>query len=220
MRIGALDTLIYLTRNIFERLKKFNTKQELEDNNQDFKKAGLKSVVELLKVIASLLDPSNRKHIDSVHRYVALVLFSTALETAGAELSDFISWALSINGVKHEKVLTKKSLIELPPPTSISPQNTVSISEAPDSHHLVGLRLRDGNELDILAQSESQKTDDSQKTNEITTFEHQYSAINSSNIFGPGDLVQLGLMAKDLIANDICKYTFQVFYVALIKSRA
>lgn len=173
LRAGALETLVSLARQIFQSLS-------------IRKSFGYKSVVELLRVIASLLDPNNKSHIDSVHRNVGLVLLSVALETGGKELSDFISWALSKVQVKHERFTRKKSLIGLH--VVESNQNVqVSIGDSSLPHHLVGLR----------------------KDLEIEKDSVQDSVENDD----PEELVKIGIMAKELIANDICKSTFQVFFL-------
>ena len=222
LRSGALETLVCLTRLVFLRLGELDFKvlessqtasfpqtetetQTLPQTETAFLSSpqsqtqaetesegsgagfGYKSVVELLRVIASLLDPSNKRHIDSVHRHLGLILLSVALETGGKELCTFITWALSKVQVKHERFSRKKSLIDLHMPSNTS-QNTVSVADSDHPHQMVGLKME--NEGDM---------------------ENNGSKIESeATLRNPEELVKIGIMAKGLIANDICKSIFQV----------
>ncbi|TPX41417.1 hypothetical protein SeMB42_g05585 [Synchytrium endobioticum] len=52
---------------------------------------GLPAILELLRVLITLVDPRNRAHTDSVHRVVALTLLVTAFEVGGCALGSWVS---------------------------------------------------------------------------------------------------------------------------------
>lgn len=51
---------------------------------------GLASILELVRVLVSLIDPKNHHHTDTMHRRVGLNLMCVAIETGGTALSNWI----------------------------------------------------------------------------------------------------------------------------------
>ncbi|TPX61513.1 hypothetical protein PhCBS80983_g01054 [Powellomyces hirtus] len=56
---------------------------------------GLPAILEMLRVLITLIDPRNRQHTDAMHRTVALSLLHAGLEVGGRSLGKLISWKLS-----------------------------------------------------------------------------------------------------------------------------
>jgi hypothetical protein len=54
---------------------------------------GLPAISELLRVLVSLIDPSDRTHTDTLHRPLALLLISRGLEIGGKSLAAWIAYA-------------------------------------------------------------------------------------------------------------------------------
>lgn len=59
----------------------------------NMKPFGLPAISELIRVLVSLIDPSDRTHTDTLHRPLALLLFTRGLEIGGKSLSKWISFA-------------------------------------------------------------------------------------------------------------------------------
>ncbi|KAI9208547.1 uncharacterized protein BJ171DRAFT_489303 [Polychytrium aggregatum] len=57
---------------------------------KEFQPFGLPSILELVRVLVTLIDPRNRNHTDSMHRMVALNLLATAVEVGGQSLGKWI----------------------------------------------------------------------------------------------------------------------------------
>ena len=76
-----------------------------------FEPFGLPAVLELIRVLVSLIDPRNRQHTDSMHRRVALSLMSVAIEIGGTSLSQWILLgANEKNRTKQERSIKRKSV--------------------------------------------------------------------------------------------------------------
>lgn len=57
---------------------------------------GLPSILELVRVLVSLVDPRNRQHTDTMHRVVALRLLLVAVEVGGDSLGKWIGWGFEV----------------------------------------------------------------------------------------------------------------------------
>lgn len=65
--------------------------EKLGIDNVDDTQFGVAAISELLRVLATLIDPADRTHTDTLHRPLALILFTRALEVGGSALSRLFS---------------------------------------------------------------------------------------------------------------------------------
>ncbi|TPX32616.1 hypothetical protein SmJEL517_g04294 [Synchytrium microbalum] len=111
LRRAAEQTLVVIVQALFERLKVIildrptpeqqraaiarasvaSPPPEVEPTNETpFAPYGLPAILELLRVLTTLVDPRNRAHTDSVHRAVALGLLATAFEVGGRAIGVWV----------------------------------------------------------------------------------------------------------------------------------
>ncbi|KAI8908816.1 hypothetical protein DFJ77DRAFT_433654 [Powellomyces hirtus] len=84
---------------------------------------GLPAILEMLRVLITLIDPRNRQHTDAMHRTVALSLLHAGLEVGGRSLGKLISWKLKLVLNELCKYLLQSSsavTASMPSTTSIS----------------------------------------------------------------------------------------------------
>ncbi|KAI8799312.1 hypothetical protein BJ742DRAFT_884663 [Cladochytrium replicatum] len=74
-----------------------------EVQKYSFAPYGLPAILELVRVLTTLMDPRNRQHSDSVHRMVALGLLNTALEVGGRSLCCWISWGAQLKAQRRDR---------------------------------------------------------------------------------------------------------------------
>ncbi|KAJ3194456.1 GDP/GTP exchange factor for ARF [Irineochytrium annulatum] len=63
---------------------------------------GLPAILELLRVLVTLIDPRNRNHTDTMHRMVALGLLNVAIEIGGASLGKWVAWGRKVEIARRE----------------------------------------------------------------------------------------------------------------------
>lgn len=69
---------------------------------ETFEPFGLPSIVEIIKVSTSLMNPRNRQYVDNVHRRLGLTLMITAMEVGGQSLNKWIDWGIAVEEKKRE----------------------------------------------------------------------------------------------------------------------
>lgn len=162
------------------------------------KKFGIPSAIEILRVLTTLIDPLNRQHSDSLHRIVALELLTTVLETAGPSLSAYISWAVDKNSHRQTRPFSRKtSLVDLNKLSIKESHNTVSILETPMSPLLVDIQPHSSDEKLVKEDDQGNAASESEPIPE---------KIRTTR----SGLIRLGLITKELLTNDLCKFVFQV----------
>ncbi|KAJ3135959.1 GDP/GTP exchange factor for ARF [Physocladia obscura] len=57
---------------------------------------GLPAILELIRVLVTLMDPRNRNHTDTSHRLIALTLLHMGIETGGYSLGKWIGWGYEV----------------------------------------------------------------------------------------------------------------------------
>ncbi|KAJ3208352.1 GDP/GTP exchange factor for ARF [Dinochytrium kinnereticum] len=67
---------------------------------------GLPAILELLRVLVTLIDPRNRNHTDTMHRMVALGLLSVAIEVGGESLGEWVGWGRNVEIQRKMKKAT------------------------------------------------------------------------------------------------------------------
>lgn len=140
----------------------------------------------------------NRQHTDSLHRTVALNLVTIALEIGGESLCTFISWAVSKDEKKTKKSFSRKtSLVDMHLENTKDSHTTISVSETLATHI-----------VDVAPHADS-----SSERNEPdfqTLVDSGAPVITESVRLSTTERVRLGLIAKELLTDDICKHIFQV----------
>ncbi|KAI8832005.1 hypothetical protein BC829DRAFT_449182 [Chytridium lagenaria] len=77
-------------------------KQSMEDpaSSRFILPYGLPAILELLRVLVTLIDPRNRNHTDTMHRMVALGLLNVAIEVGGESLGEWVGWGKHVENVR------------------------------------------------------------------------------------------------------------------------
>ncbi|KAI8838851.1 hypothetical protein BJ741DRAFT_562615 [Chytriomyces cf. hyalinus JEL632] len=57
---------------------------------------GLPAILELIRVLVTLMDPRNRNHTDTAHRLIALTLLNVGIEVGGQSLGKWIGWGYQV----------------------------------------------------------------------------------------------------------------------------
>ncbi|KAI8823734.1 uncharacterized protein EV422DRAFT_618537 [Fimicolochytrium jonesii] len=158
---------------------------------------GLPSILEMLRVLITLLDPKNRMHTDSMHRTISLGLLHAGLEVGGRSLGKLISWEL--HRVDSKPAPAQQAPSTLPstqiPTVGAAPEGSgaadTGSSAGPDTS--AGATGAEGGpaERGSVATPEPGLTDPDAET---------WEEAEDRTI----------LMARDLVTNDLCKYLFQL----------
>ncbi|KAJ3113573.1 GDP/GTP exchange factor for ARF [Phlyctochytrium bullatum] len=64
---------------------------------------GLPAILELLRVLVTLIDPRNRNHTDTMHRVVALGLLNVAIEVGGVSLGEWVAWGRYVEQMRKSR---------------------------------------------------------------------------------------------------------------------
>ncbi|KAJ3296061.1 GDP/GTP exchange factor for ARF [Rhizoclosmatium sp. JEL0117] len=70
--------------------------QQQTTGHRVFAPFGLPAILELIRVLVTLMDPRNRNHTDSTHRFVALTLLNVGVEVGGRSLGKWIGWGYEV----------------------------------------------------------------------------------------------------------------------------
>ncbi|KAJ3076852.1 GDP/GTP exchange factor for ARF [Podochytrium sp. JEL0797] len=64
---------------------------------------GLPAILELIRVLVTLMDPRNRSHTDTAHRLIALTLLNVGVEVGGGSLGKWIGWGYEVEAERKAK---------------------------------------------------------------------------------------------------------------------
>jgi hypothetical protein len=118
-------------------------KRNSEFREADFPKQskpfGLPAISELLRVLVSLIDPSDRTHTDTLHRPLALLLITRGLEIGGKSLSKWISFADGLDSLETpiQRFGVSEDPMRITPEQAIK-SSIISIGPAGEIHHQDG----------------------------------------------------------------------------------
>ncbi|KAJ1542410.1 GDP/GTP exchange factor for ARF, partial [Nowakowskiella sp. JEL0078] len=243
LRRSAEETLLVLAQSLFERLtqimrtkeheKYLLTRRSSTHTTSDLKPPldsnhpppfGLPAILELIRVLVTLIDPRNRQHTDTVHRMVALRLLNTGFEVAGKSVGLWIAWGHACQTAKRTtlrphvaiadtlKIITDK--IAATPVVSLAPsdeegevvpglERRISQSVGSDA---VATRLVDvGNAIAVIQDSGEEMvatmvkvSGESEKVKEMNVDEYA------------SDDERMAVLVKDLVTNELCRFLFQL----------
>ncbi|KAI9341953.1 hypothetical protein BDR26DRAFT_859844 [Obelidium mucronatum] len=74
--------------------------QKEQSSHRAFAPFGLPAILELVRVLVTLMDPRNRSHTDSTHRFIALTLLNVGVEVGGRSLGKWIGWGYEVEAEK------------------------------------------------------------------------------------------------------------------------
>ncbi|KAJ3271417.1 GDP/GTP exchange factor for ARF, partial [Borealophlyctis nickersoniae] len=75
----------------------------VQPQTRPFQPYGLPAILEMLRVLTTLIDPRNRNHTDSMHRTVALKLLQTAVEVGGRSLGRWVAWGFEVDSERRRR---------------------------------------------------------------------------------------------------------------------
>jgi hypothetical protein len=201
-----------------------------EQQDAENKPFGAPTVVEILRVLSTLLDPQNRQHTDSVHRSIAFYLLNVALEVGGHSLSRFISWSSAkTKGLLHhvKSSLSRKSSfmdMNLQPSTSPlsshppsetsngSSRPTISMTDTSPTH-VVDVSLHHGQDEDsslLSTETTPSHGPDSLPQEDANSKKTKKSLVSPKKDSTDSELARLGSNCRDLLTNEITKQIFLV----------
>jgi hypothetical protein len=85
-----------------------------EPPSETSKNYGWSAIIELLKVLNSLLDPQNKQHSDSTHRSIALILLNNLVDTSGQFIEPLFDWNDSLHGEGNLSLRKRFNRIRIP----------------------------------------------------------------------------------------------------------
>ncbi|KAJ1558773.1 GDP/GTP exchange factor for ARF [Nowakowskiella sp. JEL0078] len=237
LRRYAEETLMLLVQSIFERLTQIMGTKEHEkylltrlpstylttDSNwsTDPHPFGLPAILELIRVLITLIDPRNRQHTDTIHRMVALRLLNTGFEVAGKSLGLWIAWGHAcqtaakrttlrphVEAADELKIVTDK--IGVTPVLSLVPddegevvvglERRISQSIGGDA---VAARLVDvGNAVVVIE-------DTGKESVEVIPVGGGESRRVNIDEYASDD-ERMAVLVKDLVTNELCRFLFQL----------
>ncbi|KAJ3154853.1 GDP/GTP exchange factor for ARF [Geranomyces michiganensis] len=155
---------------------------------------GLPAILEMLRVLVTLIDPRNRQHTDSMHRTVALSLLHAGLEVGGKSLGVLIGWQLNGTEPKAEPAMGNSSVVSSA--TSLIEDNTPAASTAAL--------------VDTLP-SEAGRSTVAPPTRGLLSEEPATSVPLDADSDSREDAEDRAvLMARELVLNELCKYLLRV----------
>jgi hypothetical protein len=265
LRRTAKSTLLALVQVIFERLVELTKEKEHRESissarpttprlieraffNQDFashelgddskkitKPFGLPAICELIRVLISLIDPSDRAHTDTLHRQLAISLFIRAIEIGGKSLSKLIGYVLehqrfdsedlntvtitpergnqtsivyvgSAEAQENEDRFTESDLL-LPNASSNDPND--DIKERSIESHQTAL-APDNISLNAPLISTQQAIDESPPSNPNLSANAE-EVTNTTKELETSNIPTVAANIKQMITEELCKHLFVVF---------
>ncbi|KAI8618119.1 hypothetical protein BC830DRAFT_1110414 [Chytriomyces sp. MP71] len=76
------------------------SQQQQQPHHRIFAPFGLPAILELIRVLVTLMDPRNRNHTDTAHRLIALTLLNVGIEVGGRSLGRWIGWGYEVEGMR------------------------------------------------------------------------------------------------------------------------
>ncbi|KAJ3023146.1 UNVERIFIED_CONTAM: GDP/GTP exchange factor for ARF, partial [Siphonaria sp. JEL0065] len=70
--------------------------QQQQQNHRVFAPFGFPAILELIRVLVTLMDPRNRSHTDTTHRLIALTLLNVGIEVGGRSLGKWVGWGYEV----------------------------------------------------------------------------------------------------------------------------
>ncbi|KNC98965.1 uncharacterized protein SPPG_05921 [Spizellomyces punctatus DAOM BR117] len=178
-----------------------------------FQPFGLPAIIEMLRVLVTLLDPRNKQHTDSMHRTMALTLLHAGLEVGGCSLGKLVSW-----GFLDEKTSPLRRTPQTRAPAKVTRSATLSQSSAlsqeqesassdprqsPERTNAYVSIVQDGANVDSRDVSSSRRTSLGSAEGSLYQSEVEAGIPEDGEERAP-------YLAKDLVVNELCKYLFQL----------
>ncbi|KAJ3227008.1 GDP/GTP exchange factor for ARF [Clydaea vesicula] len=226
------------TDSITEDIQKSHSLTEADDSTKTFEPFGLPAILELIRVLVSLIDPKNKQHTDTMHRRVSVALMGIAVEVGGSSLSKWIAWGSSVeekrkkafkgnskakkpasNGVTTKEEFSGVHVDIAPNPNGDIRRRSVLVSGEDAVEKVVDVdNLSDlGSMGQVLVTPEVESA-----TEKIFTPEKPQPDMDVKDkvpadysIQSPEtDEERMSLVVKDLITNELCKYLFQILQIS------
>ncbi|KAJ3048959.1 GDP/GTP exchange factor for ARF, partial [Rhizophlyctis rosea] len=171
---------------------------------------GLPAILEMIRVLTTLVDPRNRNHTDSMHRTIALKLLHAAVEVGGRALGRWIGWGIDVQmerkGVKSAgggQIPVEASEVKIGTNAS---KSVVSVGTEGGSVH-------GGVDVKKVDNGRGSGTFSPAPSGADTPIESVASATGKSGIeeeVYDNDEDRMAVTAKNLVLNDLSKYLFQL----------
>ncbi|KAJ3153537.1 GDP/GTP exchange factor for ARF [Geranomyces variabilis] len=155
---------------------------------------GLPAILEMLRVLVTLIDPRNRQHTDSMHRTVALSLLHAGLEVGGKSLGVLIGWQL--HGAD------RKAQFAMGADTAASSTTSIAEDGAPASPTAssVALPAREISRLTSASPTRGLLSDEPATTVPLDAEIDSHEDAEDRAV----------LMARELVLNELCKFLFRL----------
>ncbi|KAJ3412584.1 GDP/GTP exchange factor for ARF [Chytridiales sp. JEL 0842] len=172
-------------------------KEDSSNLHRQFVPYGLPAILELIRVLVTLIDPRNRNHTDTMHRVVALTLLQTGITVGGASLSKWVGW-----GVVYEKERQKKmeEAIAIRAAQKAAAQ-VVAAAEAKEAAAAVAVEKGEEKEGEAVKVVE-EKVEKPKVAGEPEPEEEI--------VIDETEEEKMAIAAKELIVNELTKYLFQL----------
>lgn len=178
-------------------------------SDQFFHPFGFPAILEMFRVLVTLLDPKNRQHTDSMHRTIALNLLQAGLEVGGRSLGKLATWGFQVQSTT--------SFAQTTTSTDVPNGNAELISREPPNiaDHGAHESVIDSAGLSLDTGSETPSTSAARgsSASRRTSYGSVDDAVFQTNIeaeIAEDAQDRAALMAKELVVNDLCKHLFQV----------
>ncbi|KAJ3033358.1 GDP/GTP exchange factor for ARF [Rhizophlyctis rosea] len=181
-------------------------------SHRPFHPYGLPAILEMIRVLTTLVDPRNRNHTDSMHRTIALKLLHAAVEVGGRSLGRWIGWGIDVELERRERKVQGPGKHDAGTDVKIVTDAGKSVVNA-------------GGEKTAVPSGDERKPTvaEGEKLNGTITPSRSGAETpvgSGSSIVGKNsedeevyenDEERMAVAVKSLVLNDLCKYLFQLF---------
>jgi hypothetical protein len=173
-------------------------KEEPKESSRQHVPYGLPAVLELIRVLVTLIDPRNRNHTDTMHRVVALTLLQTGISVGGSSLGKWVGWGIECEKERQRKLAEATALKAYLKAEAASAAIATSIP--------VSTELKGEGDVDSNAVPSDEKSG-----TPISKVPPQKEAhIEEEIVIDETEEEKMAIVAKDLVVNELTKYLFQV----------